>query len=109
MITHFLLEAELEILEAATFYHERSEDIAAAFFTQFKKARDEIAAFPEFWKPIGGGYRRKLLERFPYGIIYRVAGDKILIVALAHTRRHPEYWWNRSDTKACRGESESLA
>ena len=95
MTIHHLLEAELEILDAVTFYHERAGNIAAAFYQQFRKSRDEITAFPEFWKPIGGGYRRKLLERFPYGIIYRVDGDKILIVALAHTSRHPEYWRNR--------------
>ena len=60
--------------------------------SEFRKARDEIAVFPEFWKPGGGGYRRKLLERFPYGNIYKVDGDEILIVALAHTSRHSEYW-----------------
>jgi len=78
-----------------TFYKERAGDIAAAFFAEFTKAREEIVAFPEFWKPVGGGYRRKLLERYPFGIIYRVEGGEILIVALAHTSRQPEYWRGR--------------
>jgi hypothetical protein len=34
-----------------------------------KKAREEIRAFPEFWKEVGQGYRRKLIERYPFGII----------------------------------------
>lgn len=72
MTVRHLLEAELEILDAVTFYKEGAGDIAADFFVEFSKARDQIAAFPEFWKPVGGNYHRKLLERFPYGIIYRV-------------------------------------
>ncbi len=95
MTVHHLLEAELEILDAVTFYKDRAGDIAADFYAEFKKAREEIAAFPEFWKPVGGGYRRKLLERYPYGIIYRIEGGGILIVALAHTSRQPEYWRSR--------------
>jgi plasmid stabilization system protein ParE len=95
MTVHHLLEAELEILEAVTFYKERAGNIAAVFFAEFSKAREEIATFPEFWKPVGGGYRRKLLERYPYGIIYRIDGQEILIVALAHTSRQPEYWRGR--------------
>lgn len=35
------------------------------------------------------------MERYPYGIIYRVDGAEILIVALAHTSRQPEYWRGR--------------
>jgi plasmid stabilization system protein ParE len=95
MTVHYLLEAELEILDAVTFYKERAGDIAADFYTEFRRAGEEIAAFPEFWKPVGGGYRRKLLERYPYGIIYRIEGEEILIVALAHTSRQPEYWRSR--------------
>lgn len=95
MTVHHLLEAELEILDAVTFYKDRAGDLAADFYNEFKRAREEVATFPEFWGPVGGGYRRKLLARYPYGIIYRVEGEEILIVALAHTSRRPEYWRGR--------------
>ncbi|MEJ6581080.1 MAG: hypothetical protein QNL68_14955 [Akkermansiaceae bacterium] len=71
----FTHEAELEILETVTFYKERAGDIAADFFNEFRKAREEIKAFPEFWKDVGQGYRRKLIERYPFGIIYRIDGE----------------------------------
>ena len=48
MTVRNILEAELEILEAVTFYQERAGDIAADFLNEFKKAREEIKAFPEF-------------------------------------------------------------
>jgi hypothetical protein len=39
--------------------------------------------------------RRCHLKRFQYGLIYRVNGDVIEIVAVAHDRQKPEYWRNR--------------
>ena len=75
MTVHHLLEAELEILDVVTFYKERAGNIAAVLFAEFSKAREEIATFPEFWKSVGGGYRRKLQERDPEGMIYRIEGE----------------------------------
>lgn len=49
MTVHHLLEAELEILDAVSFCKARARDLAESFYDKFKKAREEIAAFPEFW------------------------------------------------------------
>lgn len=95
MTVHQLLEAEEELLEAVTFYKERAGDLAADFFNEFKKAREEVAAFPEFWGKVGSCYRRKLIERYPYGLVYRVHGEEIVIVAVAHTSRKEDYWHGR--------------
>jgi hypothetical protein len=59
MTVHHLLEAELEILNAVSFYKARAGDLAVNFYAEFKRAREEIATFPEFWGSVGGGYRRK--------------------------------------------------
>lgn len=48
MTVHHLLEAELEILDAVSFYKARAGDLAVNFYAEFKRAREEIAAFPEF-------------------------------------------------------------
>ncbi|MCI0365313.1 MAG: addiction module protein, partial [Phycisphaerales bacterium] len=36
--------------------------------------------------------RRRQLRRFPYGIVYSVRSDHILVVALMHLHRRPGYW-----------------
>ena len=41
------------------------------------------------------GSRWLPLRRFPYTLHYRVVGDVIDILALAHQKRHPGYWRQR--------------
>jgi hypothetical protein len=36
-----------------------------------------------------------LLRRFPFGIVYGVMGNQIVVVAIMYTRRKPGYWKNR--------------
>jgi hypothetical protein len=36
-----------------------------------------------------------LLTRFPYGVIYGLEGDTIIVVAVAHLHRQPRYWADR--------------
>lgn len=35
------------------------------------------------------------LDVFPYGIVYFVRDDEVLVVAYAHERRRPGYWRER--------------
>ena len=47
-------------------------------------------------KLCAGDVRRVLLERFPFKVVYVVRGRAVLVVAVAHTSRHPDYWKNAS-------------
>jgi hypothetical protein len=57
-------------------------------------AVDRIARFPEAWQPLGEGIHRCRLSRFPYGIYTPDNGD-ILVLAVAHLHRRPDYWRDR--------------
>jgi toxin ParE1/3/4 len=50
---------------------------------------------PLIGEPIGKGYRRFPLRRFPFALIYRIDGDQLRILAVAHRRRRPGYWSQR--------------
>ena len=41
------------------------------------------------------GVRRCLLARFPYGLIYGLDGEMLVVVAVAHLHREPRYWVDR--------------
>ena len=40
-------------------------------------------------------YRRVLIKRFPYQIIYTLQESTILVLAVFHAKRDPERWVNR--------------
>jgi plasmid stabilization system protein ParE len=41
-------------------------------------------------------YRFYCLHRFPYVIYYECLPDRVRVVAVAHERRRPGYWWRRN-------------
>ncbi len=42
------------------------------------------------WPVVEGELRRRLVRRFPFGVLYRSDPEEIVIVA--HLRRKPGYW-----------------
>jgi hypothetical protein len=47
---------------------------------------------------VGGCYRRRNLDRFPYAIIYHPLPDDVLeVVAVIHQMRKPGYWEERKN------------
>ena len=57
-----------------------------------------IQQFPLAWHPLSANTRRCRLKRFPYGVIYAVEANKILVLAIAHLHRKPGYWSGRIGT-----------
>ena len=58
-------------------------------------AFEQIQQHPTVWRILKGRFRRYLLQRFPYGIIYAVEGKVIYIAAVMHLKRKPGYWVSR--------------
>ena len=91
----FLPEAEQEMLEAAIYYQSQASGLGVDYLSEVEQAVQAIAESPMTWPIIEGELRRRLIRRFPFGILYRIEPDKIVIVAVAHLRRRPGYWRGR--------------
>ncbi|MBD3418481.1 MAG: type II toxin-antitoxin system RelE/ParE family toxin [Chitinivibrionales bacterium] len=65
------------------------------FLWEVFAAIDRIKHFPDAWQEFFEGIRRGLVKRFPYGVIYLVDGNAILIFGIAHLHRPPEYYISR--------------
>jgi plasmid stabilization system protein ParE len=89
-------EARLEYREAAAFYESRRPGLGAAFTREIEAVIEQILQAPDRWRFIGQDVRRCLAHIFPYGILYTIEGDFVLIVAVAHGSRKPGYWRERS-------------
>ena len=95
MRIQFLEIAQIELDEAIEHYNYESPGLGEAFLTEVLNALDRIAQFPEDWHPCSKRTRRCQTRRFPYGIIYQVRKEKILVVAIANLHRKPDYWQDR--------------
>lgn len=71
-----------------------AEKLAA--FEEVQTTIERILDFPNAWPPLSSRTRRCLTNRFEYGIIYQVQGDEVRILAVAHHKRRPGYWKERS-------------
>jgi len=79
-------------VSAARWYEEREIGLGQAFIDEVLRAFDEIEAAPQSFPKLRGTYHRKLLDRFPYAVIYKVTSRRTYVRAVAHGRRRPGYW-----------------
>jgi toxin ParE2 len=91
----FLEIAEIELDEAVRWYGGQAPGLGDAFLIEVLATADRITHFPEAWHALGDGIRRCRLSRFPYGLIYTVDNGDVLVLAVAHLHRRPDYWRDR--------------
>jgi plasmid stabilization system protein ParE len=84
--------AEREVKAAARWYEEQATGLGQAFVNSVIFAFDAIENSPETFPLLREPYRRKLLDRFPYAVIYKPTASRIYVRAVAHCKRRPGYW-----------------
>ena len=87
--------AAIELQDALEWYGARSVDASESFEREFNAAVSKIIDFPTASPSVSNRTRRCRLDRFPYGIIYRIRDDVLTIIAVMHLSRKPGYWKNR--------------
>jgi toxin ParE1/3/4 len=88
-------DAEAEILHALEWYAQRSRVAARAFVQELSGMMALAARSPESWPESFGNTRQIVFPRFPFNLVFRIKGETIEIVAVAHQRRRPSYWSDR--------------
>jgi toxin ParE1/3/4 len=78
-------DAEAELISAARYYEGHAANLGFDFVAAVERSYRRLTEYPEIGRPFGRGLRRVLIPGFPYGLIYRVVPDRILIVAVAHS------------------------
>ena len=100
MNARFLAEVEAEIRDAAQYYEDNRPGVADRFLDAILVAQRDIEDNPTRFPLLAGiraprEIRRRLIEGFPYAMIYEVRATELLILAVAHGRRRPGYWKRR--------------
>jgi plasmid stabilization system protein ParE len=95
-----LAEAENEIEKARQYLNERSPNLGWRFLDELQVQLDAIAAHPQGFPrvetlPNDQPYRRALLATFRYAVIFEIVEDDVVVLAVAHASRRPNYWLGR--------------
>ena len=88
--------AATEIETAYRWYENERGGLGSEFLEAVDKTINAIAENPERFPVIRKDIRRALLQRFPYGIFYRVISGHILVIVCFHGKRNPRVWRSRA-------------
>ena len=85
--------AALTELRQATLYYEQCENrLGTAFLNEIEAAINRILQHPAAWHQLSSRTRRCRTHRFPFGLIYQIRSDEILITSVMDLRRDPARW-----------------
>ena len=92
---NYLPGARRDFDESFDWYAGRSAIAAERFANAVDAAMLRIAKNSRMLTHVDRVYQECPVKRFPFRIIFRHLEDQILIVAIAHAKRRPNYWQSR--------------
>lgn len=95
MPIRFHVDAETEMAQAAAYYETQRKDLGKRFLAAVRDALNRIRINPLLYPAVEGDVRRACTKTFPYGVLFRVTPDQLVVVAVMHLHRDPDYWKER--------------
>lgn len=87
--------AELELTDARGFYDELVYGLGKKFILEVEYIVNRIKTNPLEFPICYNNFRKALLRKFPYSVIFRIDDESIYILAIAHQKRKPKYFAKR--------------
>ena len=88
----FTSSALTEVKEATLHYEGKENGLGEIFLDEVDATVARILTNPHAWHPLSPRTRRCRTHRFPFGLIYQIRPDEILIVSVMDLRRDPTSW-----------------
>ncbi len=99
MKLRILREAEEEAQASAIWYKEQLVGLGDDFLDELVAALQQIEDHPKRYPKLetakSSQIRRCRLARFPYLLIFEMLDTEIVVLAVAHSKRRPNYWRQR--------------
>ena len=94
--------AAREVRDAYNWYHQQAgERVASRFMDEIARGEGHLCHNPHLYQRIEGEVRHLVLRRYPYALIYAIAGDVVQVLGCFHSRREPMAladWLMRGDS-----------
>ncbi|HBR11803.1 MAG TPA: plasmid stabilization system [Chryseobacterium sp.] len=82
-------EANLEIIDAYSYYENQQSGLGETFFEQLGLYFKRITENPKHFE-IKNNYREAYIKKFPYLIIYRIEEDNVVVYSVFSTAQNPK-------------------
>ena len=89
-----------EVRASYDWYESRAKGLGNDLLSELESAYKAIEELPDTWPKFQKGFRRFLLSKFPFSVIYRFNNGTIYVVAIMHNSRKPGYWFDRTETNS---------
>ena len=93
--------AATELVDAQAWYEQQNRALSDRFLAAFEATVERISSWPNAGTPVvvdddGAVANRKTpIGGFPWAVGYEVAGDIVIVLAVFHQHRRPDYWTTR--------------
>jgi plasmid stabilization system protein ParE len=81
---------------AAAYYEDQQKNLGRRFLASVQDALNRIRVNPLMYRQVEPGVRRCLVRTFPFGVLFRTENEQLVVVAVMHLHREPEYWNQRT-------------
>jgi len=85
-----------DIKESFDWYQKQADGLGDDFLNELESAYQAVSELPNTWPKFQNNFRRFLLSKFPFSIIYRASNELVYVVAVMHNSRKPKYWLKRT-------------
>jgi toxin ParE1/3/4 len=88
-------DAQTEMIKAAAYYEAQQRGLGRRFLAAAQAAVNLIAHNPRLYPIVDLDVRRCLTRTFPFAVLYRERPGRIVVMAVMHLHRDPDYWKDR--------------
>ena len=96
LLLAFHAEVQGEVDAAYRWYECERPGLGDELLTRLREQLDLIQQRPETYGVLRRKTRGALLKQFPYVVDFRIAVDRIDVLAVQHGRRHSRAWQSRT-------------
>ena len=84
-------EAIIEIQEAFEWYEHKRVGLGYEMIEEVEESFERLSKNPHNYSVTNDKYRKVIISRFPYLIVFEIEASKVIVIALRHIRQNPKY------------------
>jgi plasmid stabilization system protein ParE len=88
-------DGEDDLVEAYNWYESKEFGLGHRFLSSVHEGLTLIRQHPEIFPVCASEFRRALISKFPFEIIYEKEGDRIVVYSVFNCSQNPQKWQSR--------------